>query len=367
MNNTKKLDYIDYYRGIAILLILAGHTLIWGRNTMFQINGMLFAGATYFFVFIAGFLFWHLSYKFDTKTYYKKKLLNVICPYFLTTLPVAYLYAFCNPNPHVLASSSEGIRFLAVLFNGAFVNHPTWFIGMIAVVFLFSPLILKLKQGNKKVYITFFLCSFVYTIISVRCGLKPNIYPLSQFVLFNFSCYLKNALHFLFFYMLGIEMCDFIKKYPNLVKQNLKSAFYISLAVYVFHFIVHLFFMKHTHNLQVISKLIETFVLLFGIMLIEPKIKSNTCCDKFLKFMAQYSFGIFFIHGLFVNLFFFHTIYNQPGVKSFLFIGANTFKCFITSCGFFLCVFMGSILVLFLIKTILKKLGIKNTRMFIGV
>ena len=49
----KNLDYIDYFRAIAIIFIVTGHTLVWGRSTMLEFNTLLFAGGNYFFVFIA--------------------------------------------------------------------------------------------------------------------------------------------------------------------------------------------------------------------------------------------------------------------------------------------------------------------------
>jgi len=369
MDKTKKLDYIDYFRAIAILLIVAGHTLGWGRSTLREIIVFFLSGATYYFVFIAGFLFWHLSNKFNIMSYYKKKILNVICPYFVTLLPVACIYAFCNSNPQVLKSSSEVVRFFAVLFNGAFVNFPLWFIGMITIIFLVSPFILFLKQKNKQVYLTVFLCSLVYTLISDRgLGLKPDLYPLAKFVLLNASCYFKICFHFLFIYLLGIETCDFIKKYPDKIKKNLKTIFQISLSVYLFHFVIHLFVLKrHQYNMQLISKLIGTFTILSGLMLLESKIQLNNCLDKCLKFLARYSFGIYFIHQYFIHLFIYHTIYNQWYGTSVLNLYKNTPHVFLIALIMFVVTLFGSILILLVIKEVLNKIGIKNTRMFVGV
>ena len=69
------LNYINVFRGLAILLILAGHTMqigekgSWINNISFEI----FAGGTALFIFISGFLFQHLSAKFEYKNYLSKK------------------------------------------------------------------------------------------------------------------------------------------------------------------------------------------------------------------------------------------------------------------------------------------------------
>ena len=67
------LNYINVFRGLAILLIVAGHTMqfgtkgTWINDTAFEI----LTGGTALFIFISGFLFQHLSDKFEYKTYLK--------------------------------------------------------------------------------------------------------------------------------------------------------------------------------------------------------------------------------------------------------------------------------------------------------
>lgn len=43
----KNLDYIDYFRAIAIIFIVAGHTLVWGMLTIFEFNISLFKSNRY--------------------------------------------------------------------------------------------------------------------------------------------------------------------------------------------------------------------------------------------------------------------------------------------------------------------------------
>ena len=74
------LNYINVFRGLAILLIVAGHTMqfgtkgTWINDTAFEI----LTGGTALFIFISGFLFQHLSDKFEYKIYLKKKWINVV-------------------------------------------------------------------------------------------------------------------------------------------------------------------------------------------------------------------------------------------------------------------------------------------------
>lgn len=369
----KNLDYIDYFRAIAIIFIVTGHTLVWGRSTMLEFNTLLFAGGTYFFVFIAGFLFQYLSYKFEIRTYFKKKFLNVICPYFVTLLPVAFMYAYQNLDNWVLKQASFGMRMFAVTIGGYIINGPVWFIGMIAIMFLFSPLFLA-SWRNKNIHITLLLSSLIlcfiiprYHSVDMFVGFNPDTSSLWKLLFCNLLYYFKMFLHFAFIYLFGMEVCVLIEKYHDKIKRNLKSIFQISLFLYIFHFIAQLFVFDTRNNIQTISKIIEIVLILSGLMLIEDKIKNNEVLDKSLKFVAKYSFGIFFIHYYIVNYLYYHTLYTKRNSQSFLFIGKNTLACCISSIELFLVTLFGSILFLFVIKFILNKIGIKNTRVFIGV
>lgn len=369
LGKTVKLDYIDYFRAIAIIFIVLGHSVCFGRSTMVETNNLLFRGGTYFFVFIAGFLFWHLSYKFEIKTYYKKKLLNIICPYFITLLPAACIAVFFNQKPtaSIIMNGTDNVaRFFAILLNGWSLNISLWFVGMIVLIFLISPLIIFLRRKNKVVYVAFFLMSLILCILISRYDAVIGAESLLNFMLKGLKIYYKNALHFLFFYLLGIEVYDFIKNNKEIVEKNLKNVFFISSFLYIFHFILHLYVVKGGGEIQTISKTIETFVLLFGLMIVESKIKANKFLDKALKFVAQYSFGIFFIHSYLRNLFWFHTIIPQK-MAHIIVTNKNTLKCALTSWEIFFGIFFGSIILLVVLKTILNTIGIKNTRHFIGV
>jgi len=75
---TKILNYINVFRGLAILLIVAGHSMQFGEVGSFaqRLSVEVFAGGTALFIFISGFLFQHLSGKYEFKNYMKKKWLN---------------------------------------------------------------------------------------------------------------------------------------------------------------------------------------------------------------------------------------------------------------------------------------------------
>ena len=78
IKKTKILNYINVFRGLAILLIVAGHTMQFGEigSLTQKLSVEIFAGGTALFIFISGFLFQHLSGKYEFKNYMSKKWTN---------------------------------------------------------------------------------------------------------------------------------------------------------------------------------------------------------------------------------------------------------------------------------------------------
>jgi fucose 4-O-acetylase-like acetyltransferase len=85
------LRYVHNFRGFAIILIVLSHLLgflKWetGTENWQVIWNVIFRNGTVYFVFIAGFLFQHLSKKYEYRDYLKKKFSNVILPYLIISI-----------------------------------------------------------------------------------------------------------------------------------------------------------------------------------------------------------------------------------------------------------------------------------------
>ena len=91
--NTSFLHFIHSFRGVAILFVVGGHILLdWKPGTVSEkILDAIFQNGTVLFVFIAGYLFQHLSGKYDTLDYWKKKVQYVLLPYILISTPAIIL------------------------------------------------------------------------------------------------------------------------------------------------------------------------------------------------------------------------------------------------------------------------------------
>lgn len=369
------LDYMDYMRAFAILIVVGGHTLLFGhyKHHVWNSTVYFFGGGTFLFVFIAGFLFQYLSYKFNYISYLKKKFSNVILPYWLTILPVAVIFAFtCNDKINFFHDKALCIKLLNPLLWGEIVAAPLWFIPMIVVIFLVAPLLIRLFRC-KVLWYSLLLFGLIY--ISYQ---SPYVLDFDALVRhghsysilrWNIYCGILNigrTLHFLPVYMLGMTICDIAERYFDYIKTHslvLSKIFFIS---YVMCYFLFVWILELSNGQQPIKALLLTFSVLFFFMGYEDKIRTKLWLYNTLKFLAKYSFGIFFVHMYFANLLFQHTVYRKFDYVYYQYNYENSILCLLHVIGDFVFVLAGSILLLLIIKFILTKLGVKNTRKFIG-
>src|SRR5688572_27982578 len=94
---SRVLPYIHNQRGLAILFSVGvhvrGYRWDWEPGDLaYDFFVALFDNGTVLFVFIAGFLFRHLTHdRFDFKDYIKQKTKVVILPYIIVSLPILIL------------------------------------------------------------------------------------------------------------------------------------------------------------------------------------------------------------------------------------------------------------------------------------
>ena len=358
------LNYINVFRGLAILLILAGHTMqigvkgSWVNNISFEV----WAGGTALFIFISGFLFQHLSSKFEYKTYLSKKWTNVIIPYMITAIPGIVL---CFLVPQLYGNPFEGLNSFAqigiFLTTGRVHNVPAWFIPMIVIFFMFSWVLLYLEKKNLlyKALPVLFIITFCVPRMDIEPEWVSNLDYLHKYLE-----YLKfigsSFIHFASMYVFGMFLS---KNKDNIDFFWDKRVFFFGLMIV--SAIADICFNHYEMMFNgTVSKIFLTVLVLAFLKHYDEKIKANEKLNNILDVTAKYSFGLFFIHWYFV--FAFNRLFDVPKV-----LPVNSIMEFFISSGVaclrYLFVLGMSFLTLFIIKTILKKLKIDNTRTFIGV
>ncbi len=360
---TKILNYINVFRGLAILLIIMGHTMQFGDNNSLAhiIDCEIFCGGTALFIFISGFLFQHLSYKFEYKNYMKKKWTNVIMPYLITAIPGLFFCLYC---PVVYKNSFAGLNpFIQIplhLTIGRVHNIPTWFIPMIVIFFIFSYLFLKLEKKNilyKLLPLLFLLTVFLprgvaeyENTIGLSYALKYWIYV--KYILLNF-------VHFLSLYVFGM----YCSKNKDIIDRFYDKRFMLWFFMLLFSILDIVISFKFAYSNFTVSKIFLTMLAIAYLKHYDDFIISHKKTNKTLDFIAKYSFGLFFVHWYW--FFIYNQIFNLPTVAPF---NGSYFDVFVTIILRFVVVTIFSLLSLFIIKTILLKFNKDiNTREFLGV
>jgi len=364
VKKTKILNYINVFRGLAILLIVAGHTMQFGEiNSLTQkISVEIFAGGTALFIFISGFLFQHLSAKYEFKNYLSKKWTNVIQPYLWTAIPGILL---CFLFPLSYGNSFDGLNPLLqipmMLSVGRVHNIPTWFIPMICLFFLSSYFLLWAERKN-------FLYKLLPIFFAVTIFLPRQDVDYSTVQGMNYTQmyfqYVKYVImgfiHFFSMYVFGM----FCSKYKEIIDKfyNLRVLFWLLMIGSA----VLNVFLSLNYSIQngTVSKIFATILLLAYLKHYDGWLISKEKLNKVLDFIAKYSFGIFFVHWYFFYL------YNQiMDLQNVMPIFANNYYLtFIIVFARFVMVTLMSISGLFITKkaiTFIKKEA--NTRSFIGL
>ena len=149
---------MHYFRAFAIFSVISVHMWIVppleGHESMSRfldmLRGVLFHSSTLYFVFISGYLFHFLAQrKFDLRTYYRKKLLNVIVPYVILSVFFTgyafFWYSYTGEVPRFTKLATGCWEFFQALLYGDVVL-TYWYIPFIATIFLVSPLLLRLSE-----------------------------------------------------------------------------------------------------------------------------------------------------------------------------------------------------------------------------
>lgn len=343
------LNYIHYFRGFAILIILGIHVRMvypWAEDDFNkQLLITLLDNGTVLFVFIAGFLFQYLSKKYEYLPYLKRKFKFVVLPYIIVSLPAIINRLFLEPGtwePDFLMDSSLLTKGAYLIATGKHLG-PFWFIPMIILFYIISPVFIAIDKPWFYKFI--FPVLLIGTLFTYRFG--------------YFSNSIDSAIHFLPVYIFGI----FVSRYRTVFTEGKDWPVVVMLLLYFL-----LAFLEVTNILPVYrlnSAADAASDLFFGFN--SPKLRMMLLCLILLKFfykiqhinmpvlklLGDYSFGLYFIH-LYVIIFL-DTLYRkvinpEPIYSIWLYIGMLVLTVSISLS----------------IIWVTKKIFGKNSRMLIG-
>jgi surface polysaccharide O-acyltransferase-like enzyme len=269
------LGYIQTYRAIAAIFVIAVHCpwlLSDAHETSF--TTIIFNRSTQLFIFLSGFVFQHLSNKFNWKAYYISKFKNVIIPYFIISLPILlYRLFISNTIPNIKG-------FLVQLISGGALV-PMWFIPTILLFYTIGPLLIKLDRNG---FIYYLLPLFIALSLVVTRDKAVNN---NQLILFT---------HFFSVYLLGMLCSKHKEQLYNLTDKCSLLLVCITVLLVIIQYLYPLVF---TEQLQFIQKTLLSFLFLYWFR------KYDDYVPKTIKSLADISFGIYLIHYLALSIIYF--------------------------------------------------------------
>ena len=326
-----KFNYsLENFRGIAIIFVMLSHIL--SIQSMGKASNYLFfffVDATAWFVFISGYLFYLLEVnKFNYLDYLNKKLKYVVLPYLILSIPVIFIGLCFSRN--VLYDLNPFQYTIWSLITGGMIVAPMWFIPMIVIFFLLTP-VFNAMSKSKIIYILTFI-GLLFSIFSSRPVHNTN--PFLSF------------LHFSGFYLFGISAAKSIDFLDALTPTAKRRIIVIS---FIMFFLAGACYQGIENgpggfydSLGLINYIIVgKLALLIAIFFIFEKFFNKK--KIFIGYLAKISFGLFFIHGFMSQIFgkfLQNSTYSSPFIKLLTEIGVVVFV---------------SVAVVFLLKLIMGK------------
>jgi peptidoglycan/LPS O-acetylase OafA/YrhL len=284
---------IENFRGLAIVFVILSHVSYFRPIGHAGDYGYFIVGdATSWFVFISGYLFCYIERsKFSYDKYIEKKAWYVVLPYLVVSLPAILSGLYFSR--HILLGLSTLSYILWSLVVGGSVVAPLWFVPMIVLFFAASPIFHWLSRS---------------WLISLAAVIGIGFSLLSSRPIGDLNPFL-SFLHFLGFYLLGVAFATNAAGIDKLLKKTWAGWAIIGLAGAGFFLSAHLYDESANQlngfydglwsfNALQFGKLSLLIVMFCGLEMLGNR-KS-----KILSYLASVSFGLFFVHGFYVVLFY---------------------------------------------------------------
>lgn len=277
---------MHYFRAFAIMCIVLVH--YFNKMGYRSFSAAWLDTSTIFFLFISGYLCQYLDMRKKTSAgiYYKKKLLNVVCPYLFCSLitigfvligNVARIYV-CDPNEMTLLGVVK-----TLLLGRAQVQY--WYIPFVVFLFLLSPLVLRLR--NEHLNYLLVVSVIVAVIFPTRGHLFSLKWPNFFYLYSYFTCYYLLG----FVYARQREVVD--------IWLGRHIWIFVATAIVISIWLVH----PEMLGLRMVDSCLARGVqklAMIGIVLVLLK-KFSDKKLAILDVMAKSSFTYFFVHSFFIQ------------------------------------------------------------------
>jgi peptidoglycan/LPS O-acetylase OafA/YrhL len=295
------LPYIHNLRGLAILFIVGVHARGYEADWVCHPKAhhffvTLFDNGTILFVFIAGFLFQHLTRgHFRYGEYLQQKFKVVILPYLLISIPLIFIRIATQFKslslPRDFHSHSIVFQFFYHLLMGSHMP-PFWFMPMVFLIYLTAPLLHAID--NQKFYRYFFPLVFIAGMFTYRPMHNANPF--------------LSYLHFLPIYITGMWASAHRERILGPGSKLLFPLIIFYLVISIADFtgwipVSRRLTFERTlqeHSLLFNIYVFKAVVLCFILMILFYKWRNKQF--PWLDILGNYSFGIYFVHFIFISV-----------------------------------------------------------------
>ncbi|MCB0774997.1 MAG: acyltransferase [Chitinophagaceae bacterium] len=272
------VNYIHNFRGLAIIFVVAGHLLLnWPEgSTVYKWFRVVWENGTVLFIFIAGYLFQHLSARFSYPDYLKKKFRNVILPYLLVSIPIIIYRVVQSDFPGYIFemypdfSTWPVYKKVATFYLNGSHMQQLWFIPMIFCFYIIAPLLIYMDRHPKLYYLI-----ILFVGVSLIIEREP------------FSDIPRMFVHFISVYVFGMLLSRYKDRVLKLLQKMWLPLTLITLLAVILNYI---YFEEYGFVLSYIHKMLFCAFFIYWLWRLDKYV------PKFFSVLADLSFGIFFIH-----------------------------------------------------------------------
>lgn len=292
--------YIHRARAIAIMMIVTIHCagyLDWSKNhELLRLVTEIFQNGTVIFFLIAGFLFQHLSDRFEYRDYLARKVTNVIVPYIVISAPGIMLLLskpyFLQENPELQGAPWwQQVAFLYV-YGGSQLNYVLWFVPVMTTFYLLAPVFMRVLKRPGWFWLLIALIPL--SVIEHRTRIQKYHH-------------LQLELYFLSAYMTGMwaglyrdRVIAFVRRYEVAL-----WALYLTMVFGHYLFTTHVgTYVDHVFSAEQgrIDWIFLEKMLLFFLLITLLKRFDHVPMPR-LDYIATVSFAIFFVHIYVLHLY----------------------------------------------------------------
>ncbi|GLX83791.1 hypothetical protein tloyanaT_00430 [Thalassotalea loyana] len=290
------IQHLHAFRGFAILNVVGAHAwsfmIFWtgGLNNdaipwLFWLTETIFHGSTLYFAIISGVLFSLVLKQKSWRSFYRSKLMYVIAPYLVMSLFLtAYYWQYISQQASIDNSLVGFMKVAAnsVIFGKADIHF--WYIPVLAVLFLLTPLLKHLTTSHK-----FIVWGLLLAPLVISRSPFPDFLKVQSFV--YFACA----------YFLGMVVGQYYEDVKAFVSR------YWAWLVWAMIVCSCALYALYHHNYQVsgmfsirqslvyVQKVIIALLMLYWLSKIEMKL------PQWLNSLGSYAFAIFFMHVVFMG------------------------------------------------------------------